>query len=41
VKEPQVRKAEKRRYVSKEERLTRRPEEEQRPRKKRGRVKLN
>jgi hypothetical protein len=36
---PQMRKAEKW-YVNKEERLTRRPEEEQRPRKKRGRVKL-
>jgi hypothetical protein len=37
---PQMRKAEKKWYVNKEERLTRRPEEEQRPRKKRGRVKL-
>jgi hypothetical protein len=34
-----MRKAEKRWYVQKEERLMR-PEEEQRPRKKRGRVKL-
>lgn len=38
--EPQMRKAEKKWYVSKEERLTRRPEEKERPRKKRGRVKL-
>ena len=37
---PQMRKAEKKWYANKEERLTRRPEEEQRPRKKRGRVKL-
>jgi hypothetical protein len=35
----QMRKAEKKWYVNKEERLTRRPEEH-RPRKKRGRVKL-